>query len=230
MKKIGLVGGTSWTSTVDYYRYINEAVNSRLGGFHAAECILYSVNFETFKTFNAAHDWNSTCALLSHAALQLKAAGADMIVLCANTSHMVAERVEEKVDLPLIDIRIATANAIRRQNLRTVGLLGTVYTMELPFYRDKLRGLGIDAIVPALQQDRNFIEDSVLELGKGIVNTAHKSRYLDIIHGLMQQGAEGIILGCTEIPLLLSQADCSIPVFNTTQIHAQAAVDYALSN
>ena len=229
MKKIGLVGGTSWTSTVDYYRYINEAANDQLGGFHAAECILYSVDFDKFKTFNAAHDWDSTYGLLSHAGLQLKAAGAELIILCANTSHMVAERVEATVHLPMIDIRTATAAAIHKQGIQKVGLLGTVYTMELSFYRDKLLTLGIETIVPSQQSDRDFIEDSVLDLGKGIINPSDKTRYLEIIHELIQQGAEGMILGCTEIPLLLSQEDCPVPVFNTTLIHAQAAVDYALS-
>lgn len=230
MKKIGLIGGTSWTSTVDYYRYINEATNAVLGSYHAAECILYSVNFEKFRTYNAAHDWDSTYQLLSHAGLQLRSAGAELIILCANTSHIVAERVEETVSLPLIDIRVATAGAVLRKNINKVGLLGTVYTMELSFYKDKLLQQGIEAIVPARQSDRDFIEESVLQLGKGVVNTQDKSRYRAIIHELMEHGAEGMVLGCTEIPLLLSQEDCPVPVFDTTRIHAEAAVEYALSN
>lgn len=230
MKKIGVVGGISWTSTVDYYRFINEEVNNQLGGLNFADCIIYSVNFEKFARFNAAHNWDATFVLLSDAALHLKAAGADVILLGANTAHIVAERIEEAIGLPLIDIRVATANAIQAKGLSKVALLGTVYTMELGFYRDKLAEQGVETIIPPNKADRDFIEGTLLhELGKGILLPETKKEYLHICNKLIEQGAEGVVLGCTEIPLLLSQEDLSVPVFNTTLIHAQAAVAFALA-
>jgi aspartate racemase len=230
IKKIGIVGGISWTSTIDYYRIINEETNKRLGALNFAECIIYSVNFENFTKFNAGHRWNEVFKLISDAALQLKNAGADVILLGANTAHIVSERVSEKVGLPLIDIRVATANAIHQKKLRKVGLLGTVYTMELDFYKDKLSEEGIETIIPGDKADREFIEYTLLnELGKGILVNETKTQYIGIIEKLIRQGAEGIILGCTEIPLLIKQEDIRVPVFNTTQIHAQAAVEFACS-
>ncbi|SJZ51804.1 aspartate/glutamate racemase family protein [Sediminibacterium ginsengisoli] len=231
MKKIGLVGGISWASSVDYYRYINEVTNKRLGGLNFAECLLYSVNFEYFRKYNAAYDWDSSFELLSAAALQLRNAGAELIILGANTAHIVAERVAAVVDLPLIDIRIATANAIMKRGIRKVALLGTTYTMELDFYRNKLAEYGIESLIPEKQTDRDFIEQTLVdELGRGIIKAETKAAYIRIANELIRQGAEGIILGCTEIPLLLSQADFTVPVFNTTEIHATAAVEFALSN
>ncbi len=231
MIKIGLVGGISWSSTVDYYRFINEETNKKLGGLNFAECIIYSVNFNDFNVYNAAHDWNGTSSLLHNAALHLKAAGAGLIMLGANTAHVVAEEVEQKTGLPLIDIRVATAHAITQKKLKKVGLMGTVYTMELPFYKDKLMEHGIEAIIPLDDADREFMEDTLLhELGKGIITPQTKSSYISIANSLIERGAEGIILGCTEIPLMLSQDDFSVPVFNTTHIHVKAAVDYALNH
>lgn len=230
MKKIGLVGGTSWTSTVDYYRFINEETNKKLGSLNFAECIIYSVNFEHFRTANAAHDWDASFELLSHAAWRLKDAGADMILLGANTAHIVAERVADRVPLPLIDIRSAIADAIHKQGLKKVGLLGTVYTMELDFYKSRLAAEGIECIIPATQSERDYIEETLLhELGKGIILEKTKQEYIKIINKLIKEGAEGIILGCTEIPLLIGQDDITVPAFNSTLIHAQAAVEFALS-
>jgi aspartate racemase len=229
MKKIGLVGGISWTSTMDYYRYINEAVNAKLGGINFAECIIYSVNFEKFCTSNAAHDWDATFELLSAAALHLKDAGAECILLCANTAHVVAERVAGKVELPLVDIRTATARAIQSKKLQKVGLLGTVYTMEMDFFKDKLLEHNIKAFVPENEADRTFIEQTIVhELGKGILLEATRKEFIRIANGLLEQGAEGIVLGCTEIPLLIGQEHFDVPVFNTTLIHAQAAVAFAI--
>lgn len=231
MKKIGLVGGTSWTSTIDYYRIINEETNKRLGSLNFAECIIYSVNFENFRKYNAEHNWDATFELLSDAALKLKDAGADLILLGANTAHIVAERVSDKVDLPLIDIRVATANAVHKKKLKKVGLLGTVYTMELDFYKNKLSATGLEIIIPDTKAEMDFIEESLLhELGKGIILQKTKQEYIAIINRLVDRRAEGIILGCTEIPLIIDQGDISVPVFNTTLIHAQAAVEFALSN
>jgi aspartate racemase len=230
MKKIGMVGGTSWTSTVDYYKIINEEVNQKLGGLNYAECIVYSINFNDFHTCNAAHDWEGTYRILESASLQLKAAGAEMVLLCANTAHIVADRLSQQISLPLIDIRKATAEAIKKKKIKKVGLLGTVYTMQLDFYKEKLREEGIESIVPHSRADIDFIEHTLLhELGKGIIKEETKIRYLHIIDDLIQEGAEGIILGCTEIPLLIHQEDVTVPVFNTTEIHALAAVQFALN-
>ncbi|MEJ5995650.1 amino acid racemase [Pedobacter sp. Du54] len=231
MKRIGLVGGISWASTLDYYRLINEETNKHLGSLNFAECIIYSVNFEHFRKSNAAHDWDSTFRLLLAAALHLKDAGADLILLGANTAHIVAERIAEAIPLPLIDIRTATANAIKSYGIKKVGLLGTVFTMELDFYKDRISGYGIETSIPASKQEIDFIEDTLLhELGKGLIKADTKHEYIRIANKLIAEGAEGIILGCTEIPLLISQEDFTVPIFNTTQIHAHAAVEFALSN
>lgn len=231
MKKIGLVGGTSWTSTIDYYRLINEAVNKKMGGLNYAECIIYSVNFNLFRQCNAAYDWEGTFKLLSGAALQLKAAGADLIMLGANTAHIVAERISESTGLPLVDIRVAVAEAVRQKGIRKVGLIGTAYTMALDFYKNKLEAYGLEVITPKSKTDLALIENTLVhELGKGITSEETKKEYLRIIDGLAQEGAEGIILGCTEIPLLITQEDLTIPAFNSTEIHVQAAVASALSS
>lgn len=231
MKKIGLVGGTSWTSTIDYYRFINEETNKRLGSLNFAECIIYSVNFEHFRNCNAAYDWDNAFKLLSGAALHLKDAGADVIMLGANTAHIVAERIAEATGLPLVDIRVATADAIKNKHITRVGLLGTTYTMELDFYKDKLAEQGLEVLIPECKADRDFIEETLQhELGKGLIKPETKAGYVRIADELIQRGAEGIVLGCTEMPLLLSQEDFTVPVFNTTEIHAYAAVDFALSN
>ncbi|MEO6669851.1 MAG: amino acid racemase [Ferruginibacter sp.] len=230
MIKIGLVGGISWSSTLDYYRFINEETNKRLGGLNFAECIIYSVNFNDFNACNAAHDWKGAFGLLHNAALHLKAAGAGLIMLGANTAHIVADEIAQSIDLPLVDIRMATAHAINQKKIKKVGLLGTVFTMELPFYKNKLLEHGIETLIPLHNADREFMEDTLLhELGKGIIMPKTKSGYLRIANSLIERGAEAIILGCTEIPLMLSQDDFSVPVFNTTFIHAKAAVDYALN-
>jgi len=231
MKKIGLVGGISWTSTIDYYRIINEETNQQLGGLNFAECIIYSVNFEHFRSCNAAHDWDGTFKLLSAAVLHLKNAGAEVILVGANTAHIVAEKIAEASGLPLVDIRKVTAQAIQKAGIKKIGLLGTVFTMELGFYKDTLLSYGIEVITPSSKADRDFIEDTLLhELGKGTRNATTKAAYIRIAQTLIERGAEAIVLGCTEIPLILSQEDFSIPVFDTTQIHAKAAVEFAFLN
>ncbi|AOM81019.1 aspartate racemase [Pedobacter steynii] len=229
MKKIGLVGGISWTSTVDYYRYINEGINEELGGLNFAECMIYSVNFDNFQRFNSEYDWDATFELLVNAAEDLKKAGAEAIVLCANTAHIVSDRIAAQVNLPLIDITTAVAERINQVGLKKVGLLGTTYTMELDFYKDKLIANGIEPMIPESQEDRDYIEDTLRnELGRGVLNPETKKQYLAIVQQLIDKGAEGIILGCTEIPLLIHQEDIQVPVFDTTKIHAQAAVAFAL--
>lgn len=229
MKRIGLLGGVSWVSTLDYYRYINEGINERLGGLNFAECIIYSLNFNDVQR-RGWDDWDETFRLVSDGCRRLKAAGAEAIVLCANTAHAIAERVEAEIQLPLIHIATATANEVSRHGLRKVGLLGTKFTMELPFYRDKLREQGIEAFVPEEQVVRDFVQQAVKEeLGRGLVREETRAAFIGITNQLIASGAEGIVLGCTEIPLLLSQRDVAVPVFDTARIHAQAAVDFALS-
>lgn len=228
MKKIGLVGGVSWVSTLDYYRYINEEINERLGGLNFAECLVYSLNFNDVQR-HGWDNWDETFRLVSGACQRLKAAGAEAIVLCANTAHAIADRVEDDVQLPLIHIATATADEVSRRGLKKVGLLGTKFTMQLPFYKDKLRMHGIESFVPHDQAVRDFIQHTVKEeLGRGIVRPESKAAFVEIANQLIGNGAEGIVLGCTEIPLLLGPHDVAVPVFDTAKIHAQAAVDFAL--
>ena len=230
MKKIGLVGGISWVSTLDYYRYINEGINERLGGLEFAECIIYSVNFNDVQR-HGWDNWDETFRLLSAACTHLKAAGAEAIVLCANTAHAIADELEAAVQLPLIHIATATATEVSRHGLRKVGLLGTKFTMELPFYKDKLRLQNIEALIPQEQAVRDYIQQTLKEqLGSGIVSPATKAAYIEVANTLVACGAEGIVLACTEIPLLLSQQDIAVPVFDTTRIHAKAVVEFALSD
>lgn len=229
MKKLGLLGGISWVSTLDYYRYINEGVNRRLGGLNFAECIVYSLNFGDIQR-RGWDDWGETFRLLSGGCRHLKAAGAEAIVLCANTAHAMADELEAYVQLPLIHIATATASEINGAALKTVGLLGTKFTMELPFYRDRLRLHGIETLIPQEQATRDFIQHTLKEeLGRGIVSPATKAAYLDVVANLVARGAEGIVLGCTEIPLLLGQEDVAVRVFDTTRIHVDAAVKFATS-
>ncbi|MEO6286737.1 MAG: aspartate/glutamate racemase family protein [Dyadobacter sp.] len=230
MKKIGLVGGMSWVSTIDYYRFINEGINGKLGGLHFAECIIYSVNFNDFVSNNIAGNWDATYEIILNACENLEKAGAEAIVLCANTAHAIADRLEANFALPVIHIVTATADAIKKKGLEKVGLLGTKFTMEMDFYKDKLISLGIEPMVPESQETRDFIQQTLKdELGKGIILEETKQRYISIINELIANGAEGIILGCTEIPMIISQKDVSVPVFDTTEIHSQAAVTFSLS-
>jgi aspartate racemase len=230
MKKLGLLGGISWVSTLDYYKYINEGVNERLGGLNFAECVVYSLNFNDIQRFGW-DDWDRTFETLATASMHLKAAGAEALVLCANTAHAITDQLEAYVELPVLHIATATAIEIRKRNLGKVGLLGTKFTMELPFYRDKLLAHDIEAIIPLEQETRDFIQLTLKEeLGRGITTEATKNAYLEIIDRLIARGAEGIVFGCTELPLLLTQADVAVPVFDTTRIHANAAVEWALSN
>jgi aspartate racemase len=230
MKKLGLVGGCSWVSTVDYYRFINEGINQQLGGLNFAECIIYSLNFDDFQRNNTSNNWEATYQLIFNACESLQKSGAEAIVLCANTAHAVADRLEQSIPLPIIHIATVTANEIRKHGLRKVGLLGTKFTMEMDFYKDKLSEQGIISLIPEQQETRDFIQQTLKEeLGRGIMREETKQAYLAIIEQLIANGAEGIILGCTEIPLLISQEDVAVPVFDTTKIHSRAAVEFALS-
>jgi aspartate racemase len=229
MKIIGLVGGTSWVSTIDYYRTINEGINKQLGGNEAAECIIYSVNYGDIVRNNSKGDLEATYNIMLKASEHLKNSGAKAIILCANTMHMFADRIREQVNLPVIHIAEATANEIKKKGLKKVILLGTKFTMEMDFFKDKLKAQNIEAIIPD-DIDRAFVHQSIFdELGKNIIKPETKAKYLSLIDKLKTKGAEGVILGCTEIPLLIKQSDCKIPVFDTAIIHSNAAVEFMLS-
>jgi len=230
MKTLGLMGGLTWLSTIEYYRLINQGVNARLGASHSAKCVVFSVDFEPIRGITASHDWDAFLEIAVGVGQSLRAAGADAIVLCANTAHAVADRLQQRIDVPVIHLVDALAAEIKHAGLDNVALLGTRYTMEMDFFRDRLKKHGIIATVPGTA-DRDFIHASIFEeLGKEIFLPATKQRYQDIIGGLANGGAQGCVLGCTEIPLIIKQADSPVPVFDTTAIHAAAAVDFALSS
>lgn len=230
MKKIGLIGGISWVSTTDYYKLINLGINEKLGGLNFSECLVYSFNYADIKKNNDNNDWDSTFNMLFKGCEFLKSGGAEAIILCANTMHLIADRLQEAIDIPIIHIASETAVEIEKQQLKKVGLLGTKFTMELDFFKDKLTDKGIETIIPASQEDRDFIHYTVFEeLGRGIVTDETKKRYLEISNELIKNGAEGIILGCTEIPMVIKPGDLSVSIFDTTAIHANAAVEFQLS-
>jgi aspartate racemase len=228
MKILGLIGGISWVSTVDYYSYINKGVNEKLGGINFCECLIYSFNYADIIKNNDSNNWESTLQMITKAALSLKYGGAEAIVLCANTMHLIADELENNIGLPVIHIATATAAEIKKQGLTRVGLLGTKFTMERDFFTNKLKAQGIETLIPG-EQDRQFIHDTIKEeLGSSILKPETKSRYLEVISKLIAAGAQGIILGCTEIPLLIKEEDVDIPLFDTALIHSKAAVDFAL--
>ena len=226
MNKVGLVGGISWVSTMDYYRFINEGVNAKLGGLNFSECIIYSLNFGDIQ----AVSWEKSFELLLNACQSLKKNGVDSIVLCANTAHLFADILQETINLPIIHIGAETAKAINKRGFKKVGLLGTKFTMEMDFYREKLEEFGLEVLTPKKQETRDYIQQTVKEeLGVGFINPETKKKYISIVNELVEDGAECIILGCTEIPLLISQDDFTIPIFDTTKIHSQAIVEYIVS-
>lgn len=229
MKTIGIIGGMSWESTQTYYRLINQKVREQLGGLHSAKVILYSVDFAEIEPLQHAGDWAGTADILAEAAQALETAGADFIVLATNTMHKVAPEIELAVNIPLLHIADATAAALQADNITTVGLLGTKFTMEQDFYRDRLESHGICVVVPE-QRERNRIHEVIFKelcLGKAVPHS--KTDYLNIINKLAEYGADAIILGCTEIGLLIGQTDTSIKLYDTTEIHADQAVKFALS-
>lgn len=230
MKIIGLIGGISWVSTADYYRLINEGINEHLGGLNFSECLMYSFNYADIKKNNENNDWDSTFNMLLKGCQFLKQGGAEAIVLCANTMHFIADRLEKAIELPVIHIATETAIEIHKREIKKVGLLGTKFTMELDFFKDKLTEKGIEVIIPNKNADRDFIHTTIFEeLGRGLVTDATKKRYLEIAGQLILEGAEGIILGCTEIPLVIKPQDLSVPAFDTALIHSKAAVAFQLS-
>ncbi|MDP1653753.1 MAG: aspartate/glutamate racemase family protein [Rhodocyclaceae bacterium] len=226
---IGLIGGMSWESTVPYYRHINELVKQRLGGLHSARSVLYSVDFHDIERLQHADRWDEAGALLAGAARSLEAAGADFLVLCTNTMHKVAADIEAAVAIPLLHIADPTAAAIKQAGIRSVGLLGTRFTMEQDFYRGRLETRhGLQVVIPDAA-DRETVHRVIYdELCLGIVREESRAAYRAIIGRLVAQGAEGIILGCTEIGLLVGPADSPVPVFDTTRLHAESAVNLAL--
>lgn len=230
MRKIGLIGGISWVSTSDYYTLINKGINEKLGGLNFSECLIYSFNYADIKKNNDANDWDSTFNMLLKAAEVLKSGGAEAIVLCANTMHLIADKLQQAIGLPLIHIAEETAVEIQKKELKKVGLLGTKFTMELDFFKDKLAEKGIETIIPISEADKDFIHYTIFEeLGRGIATEETKKRYLEIANELIKNGAEGIILGCTEIPLVIKEGDLSVPIFDTTLIHTQAAINFQLA-
>ena len=229
MKVIGLIGGMSWESTVPYYRQINETIKGRLGGLHSAKIILYSLDFYEVEQFQQAGNWEAAGSLLADAARALEGAGVDFLVLCTNTMHKVASAIEAAVRIPLLHIADPTAEAIKQAGLTTVGLLGTRFTMEEHFYRDRLQQLhGLRVLVPK-PEDRETVHRIIYdELCRGKISAESRGRYQRIISKLVDLGAQAVILGCTEISLLVAQADSAVPLFDTTSIHAQKAAEWAL--
>jgi len=228
IKTLGLIGGTSWVSTIDYYRIINSQVNKKLGGLNSARLLLYSVNFAEFLPPTDDAGWERITKSFTDIALKLQTGGAQGLIICANTPHMIADKVQQGIQIPLIHIATATAAEIVKQKIKTVGLLGTKITMEQSFFTDKLSQAGIKTLVPN-DAEREFIHSSIFnELTREIFTEETRQGYIAIIKKLIDKGAEGIILGCTEIPLLLQPGDCPVPAFDTTLIHATAAVEFAL--
>lgn len=228
MKTIGLIGGMSWESTVTYYRVVNEVIKARLGGLHSAKCLLYSVDFQEIEECQAAGEWERSGEILTAAARGLEKAGADFIIICTNTMHKVAPQIQSNIGIPVIHIADATADRLIENGVKTVALLGTRYTMTQDFYKSKLTDRGICVLVPdagEIEAVNNIIYN---ELCLGVITPQSKAVYLRIIERLAQEGAQGVILGCTEIGLLVQQCDTAVPLYDTAYIHAEKAALSAL--
>lgn len=229
MKTIGLIGGMSWESTVTYYQIINRRTKELLGGLHSARCILYSVDFDEIEKCQSCGDWDKSGEILGQAALSLEKAGADFVVICTNTMHKVAHQVQEYISIPLLHIADVTTENLMSQGIQKVALLGTRYTMEQDFYKERLVQKGLEVLIP--EEEQRVLVNQVIfgELCLGIISPQSKEHFLSIIRSLAERGAEGVILGCTEIGLLVNQEDTEIPLFDTTVIHAEKAADLAVS-
>jgi aspartate racemase len=229
MKTIGMIGGMSWESSLEYYRIINEAVKEQLGDLHSAKSLMYSVDFAEIEVLQREGRWQDATRAMTEAAQAVEAGGADFLIICTNTMHKMADEVQQSIAIPLLHIADATAEAVKAQGLQRVGLLGTRFTMEQDFYRGRLvEKYGLDVLIPD-SADREIVHRVIYnELVLGRIEPASKAEYLRIIAALAHAGAEGIILGCTEIGLLVSQADSALPLFDTTRIHALAAVEFAI--
>lgn len=229
MKTIGLLGGMSWESTIPYYRIINEFVKDQLGGLHSARLVLYSVEFDEIERCQSSGDWAKSAEILGDAAVRLERAGADLIVICTNTMHKIAPQIASMVHVPLVHIADATADALTQAQIHRVGLLGTRYTMTQDFYRQRLRDRGLEVLVPD-EADIALVNDVIFhELCVGTIREESRTEFQRIIAELRAHGAEGVILGCTEIGLLIHPEDACLPVFDTTQIHARRAAELALA-
>lgn len=229
MLTIGLIGGMSWQSTTQYYRLANQLVNQRLGGFHSAQCLLYSVDFATIEALQIEGRWSDAGDVLVTAAKNLEAGGADMILICANTMHKVFDQVAAAVSLPILHVADVTAAAVKRNGISTIGLMATKYTMEQTFYRDRLASHGLDVLIPD-DDDRAVIHRVIYnELVHGVLNEDSRAEFVAIIDRLTERGAQGVILGCTEIELLIGQEDTAVLVFPTTRLHMEAAVEKAIT-
>ncbi len=221
MKTVGLLGGMSWESTVTYYQIVNETVKEKLGGLHSAKILMYSVDFDEIEKLQASGNWEQSAQILADAACRLEKAGADFIVICTNTMHKVAPQIQSHINIPILHIADATADELTKANIKTVALLGTKYTMTQDFYKNKISKRNINVLIPD-DKDIETINHVIYdELCRGIISDASRKEYVRIISSLQQKGAQGVILGCTEIGLLISQKDLPIPVFDTTYIHAR---------
>ena len=229
MKTVGLIGGMSWESTVPYYRTINRVVGERLGGLHSAKLVMYSVDFQEIEQLQHEGRWAEAGTILAQSARALKLAGADFLVLCTNTMHKVAPQIEAAVDVPLLHIADATATRVKSRGLTRIGLLGTRFTMEEDFYRERLERHGLRILVPGPEERERVHRVIYDELCRGSVLAASRLEYQEIVAGLIRQGAEGVILGCTEIGLLLRPQDADVPLFDTAEIHAEEAARFALA-
>lgn len=231
MKTIGLIGGISWESSGEYYRLINETIKEKLGGLHSAKCILYSVDFAEIEILQRQNKWAEAAKILIEAARSLENGGADFLVICANTMHKVADDIQAKVHIPLLHIADVTAQQVVEKGIHRVGLLGTRYTMEEDFYKDRLRKkFALDVLIPNAE-DRLLVHRVIFEeLVLGKILQSSKEQFTRVMERLIGEGAEGIILGCTEIGMLIQSGDCRVPLFDTTKIHAIAAVEYALTD
>ena len=230
MKTIGLLGGMSWESTVEYYRLINEGIKSKLSGLHSAQIAMYSVDFEPIEQLQKSGEWESSGEILADAAKKIESAGADFLLICTNTMHKVAQQIEAAIQIPLIHIADATAEELIKNNMQSVGLLGTVFTMEQDFYKGRLQDkFGLNVVIPE-KADREIVHKVIYqELCLGNVQTDSRNEYLRIIKDLSEQGAQAVVLGCTEIGILVKQSDTEIKLLDTTAIHAQKAVEMAIS-
>ena len=229
MKTIGLIGGMSWESTAEYYRLINEEIKERMGGLHSAKCLLYSVDFGEIELFMRTGQWEKIGEALINAARILENGGADFILLCTNTMHKLYDQIQEGVDVQLLHIADATSEKMLQKNIKKVGLLGTRETMEQDFYKSRIENKGIQVIVPD-EKERALVHQVIFdELCLGKIEDRSRKSYIEIIEGLISMGAEGIVLGCTEIPLLINSDDSKVPLFDTTYIHAMKAVEKAIN-
>ena len=231
MKTIGMIGGMSWESSIEYYRIINEAVRTELGGLHSAKSIMYSVEFAEIETLQHQNRWDEAARIMISAAQSLEKGGADFAIICTNTMHKLYDDVQQNISIPMLHIADATAETITGQGIKKIALLGTRFTMVENFYKGRLvENYGLEVIIP-VEEDMDIVHRVIYdELCAGIIRTDSKRDYAEIIGRLVKKGAEGIILGCTEIGLLVKQGDSPVPLFDTTEIHAQAAVEYALES